>query len=189
MRHGRKNNHLGRQAAHRDALFMNLANSLIKHKRIKTTVAKAKALRKYLEPLVTKSKNDTTHSRRIVFSYLNDKEAVAELFRDISVKVAERDGGYLRIIKLGNREGDNAEMAMIEFVDFNENTLNDTRKSSAATKKRTRRGATTAKPGAEKTTAQKKETVAKEVKEEVTEDAPAKTEETTPDENNEQAEA
>lgn len=148
MRHGRKDNHLGRKTAHRSALLMNLANSLIIHKRIKTTVAKAKELRKYLEPLVTKSKEDTTHSRRTVFSYLRNKESVTELFREISAKVAERNGGYLRIIKIGNRTGDNAEMALIEFVDFNPNSLKDSQKA-AGTKKRTRRGATTAK--AEKT--------------------------------------
>lgn len=120
MRHGKKVNHLGRKAGHRNALLSNLACSLILHKRINTTLAKAKALRKYVEPLITKSKNDTTHSRRTVFSYLGNKEVVSELFRDVAPKVASRPGGYTRIIKLGNRLGDNAEMALIELVDFND---------------------------------------------------------------------
>jgi len=147
MRHGRKDNHLGRKAGHRRALLANLAVSLIMHKRITTTLAKAKELRKYLEPLVTKSKADSTHSRRIVFSYLNNKEAVTELFREVSGKIADRPGGYLRIIKLGNRQGDNAEMAMIEFVDYNANLLKD-KSAKAPAKKRTRR-AGSAKPKAE----------------------------------------
>jgi len=120
MRHGKKINHLGRTASHRKAMLANMATSLIKHKRITTTLAKAKALRQYVEPLITKSKNDTTHSRRTVFSYLQDKEAVTILFREISEKVATRPGGYTRIIKLENRLGDNAEMAFIELVDYNE---------------------------------------------------------------------
>ena len=120
MRHGKKFNHLGRQTAHRKAMLANMACSLIEHKRINTTVAKAKALRQYVEPLITKSKDDTTHNRRIVFSYLRDKFAVTELFKEVSVKVADRPGGYLRIIKLGNRQGDNASMAMVELVDYNE---------------------------------------------------------------------
>jgi large subunit ribosomal protein L17 len=120
MRHGKKNNHLGRTDSHRKAMLANMASSLIKHKRISTTLAKAKALRMYVEPLITKSKNDTTHSRRIVFGYLQDKETVTELFRDIATKVASRPGGYTRIIKLSNRLGDNAEMALIELVDYNE---------------------------------------------------------------------
>jgi len=120
MRHGKKFNHLGRQTAHRKAMLANMACSLIEHKRINTTEAKAKALRKFVEPLVTKSKSDTTHNRRTVFSYLRNKYAVTELFKEISVKVADRPGGYLRIIKLGNRLGDNAPMAMVEFVDYNE---------------------------------------------------------------------
>ncbi len=151
MRHGKKVNHLGRKKAHRDALLANLAVALITHKRINTTVAKAKALRVYVEPLITKSKEDTTHNRRIVFSYLQDKEAVAELFREVSTKIADRPGGYLRIIKLGNRQGDNAEMAMIEFVDFNTTLQKEAKKTTA--KKRTRRGSTTT------TTAKVKETV------------------------------
>ncbi len=119
MRHRKKFNHLGRKSAHRKAMLANMGSSLIKHKRINTTLAKAKALRIFLEPLITKSKNDTMHNRRVVFSRLRDKYAVTELFREISTKVADRPGGYLRIIKLGNRLGDNASMAMIEFVDYN----------------------------------------------------------------------
>jgi large subunit ribosomal protein L17 len=120
MRHGKKFNHLGRQTAHRKAMLANMACSLIEHKRINTTVAKAKALRVFVEPLITKSKSDTTHNRRVVFSYLRDKYAVTELFKEISVKIADRPGGYIRIIKLGNRQGDNAPMAMVELVDYNE---------------------------------------------------------------------
>ena len=120
MRHGKKFNHLGRQTAHRKAMLANMACSLIEHKRINTTVAKAKALRVFVEPLITKSKSDTTHNRRTVFSYLRDKYAVTELFKEISVKIADRPGGYIRIIKLGNRQGDNAPMAMVELVDYNE---------------------------------------------------------------------
>ncbi|MBD1427665.1 50S ribosomal protein L17 [Sphingobacterium arenae] len=120
MRHGKKVDKLGRTDSHRKAMLANMATSLIKHKRITTTLAKAKALRKYVEPLITKSKSDTTHSRRTVFAYLKDKEAVTLLFREISEKVASRPGGYTRIIKLENRLGDNAEMAFIELVDYNE---------------------------------------------------------------------
>jgi large subunit ribosomal protein L17 len=136
MRHGKKFNHLGRQTAHRKAMFANMACSLIEHKRINTTVAKAKALRQFVEPLITKSKEDTTHNRRVVFSYLRSKYAVTELFKEVSVKVADRPGGYVRIIKLGNRQGDNAPMAMIELVDYN-TTYNPNIK---AKKKSTRRG-------------------------------------------------
>jgi len=120
MRHGKKINHLSRKTAHRKAMLSNMACSLIEHKRINTTVSKANALRVYVEPLITKSKNDSTHNRRVVFSYLRNKYAVTELFRDVAVKVADRPGGYVRIIKLGNRQGDNADMAMIELVDYNE---------------------------------------------------------------------
>lgn len=120
MRHGKKFNHLSRKTAHRKAMLANMACSLIEHKRINTTEAKAKALRQYVEPLITKSKNDTTHNRRIVFRNLRDKYAVSELFRDVAVKVGDRPGGYIRIIKLGNRQGDNASMAMVELVDYNE---------------------------------------------------------------------
>ncbi|MFT4575377.1 MAG: large subunit ribosomal protein L17 [Polaribacter sp.] len=136
MRHGKKFNHLGRKTAHRKAMLANMTCSLIEHKRINTTEAKAKALRKFVEPLLTKSKNDTTHNRRVVFSYLRDKYAVTELFKEISVKIADRPGGYLRIIKLGNRQGDNAAMAMVELVDYNE-IYNPNGKKA---KKTTRRG-------------------------------------------------
>jgi large subunit ribosomal protein L17 len=125
MRHGKKFNHLSRTSAHRKAMLANMACSLIEHKRIKTTLAKAKALRVYVEPLITKSKNDTTHSRRIVFSYLKQKEAITELFSDIATKIAARTGGYTRILKLGNRLGDNAQMAYIELVDYNEHYTTD----------------------------------------------------------------
>lgn len=138
MRHGKKVNHLGRKSAHRKAMLSNMACSLIEHKRITTTLAKAKALRVYVEPLITKSKTDSTHSRRTVFSYLGSKEAVSELFRDVAPKVAGRPGGYTRIIRTGYRLGDNAEMCMIELVDFNELMLNDTTKKS--TTRRSRRG-------------------------------------------------
>ncbi len=123
MRHRKGFNHLGRTSSHRKAMLANMASSLILHKRIKTTTAKAKALRMYVEPLITKSKDDSTHSRRVVFSYLQDKNAVSELFREVSPKVAERPGGYTRILKIGNRLGDNAEMCFIELVDYNENML------------------------------------------------------------------
>jgi large subunit ribosomal protein L17 len=139
MRHGKKVNHLGRTSEHRKALLSNLASSLIEHKRINTTLAKAKALRTFIEPLVTKSKNDTTHNRRTVFANLKDKDAVSELFRTISPKIAERPGGYTRIIKTGFRLGDNAEMCMIEFVDFNEVYGNEKSEKKAKT---TRRGRT-----------------------------------------------
>jgi large subunit ribosomal protein L17 len=138
MRHGRTINHLGRKSEHRAALLSNLACSLIEHKRINTTVAKAKALRKYIEPLLTKSKEDSTHSRRTVFSYLKNKEAVTELFREVAPKIADRPGGYVRIIRTGFRQGDNAEMALIELVDFN--TIYGKEAEKAAAKKRTRRG-------------------------------------------------
>ena len=140
MRHGKKFNHLGRKAAHRKALLKNLSIALITHKRINTTLAKAKALRVHIEPLVTKSKNNTTHSRRVVFSYLQNKDAVKELFGPIASKVANRNGGYCRIIKTGFRKGDAAETAMIELVDFNEVYTNASKSKSAGSKKRTRRG-------------------------------------------------
>ena len=135
MRHNKKFNHLGRTASHRNAMLANMACSLIKHKRITTTVAKAKALKKFVEPLITKSKEDTTNSRRVVFSNLQDKFAVTELFKEISVKVADRPGGYTRIIKTGHRLGDNAEMCFIELVDYDENMA----KTAAPKKTRTRR--------------------------------------------------
>ena len=139
MRHGKKNNHLGRKTAHRKAMLANMACSLIEHKCINTTVAKAKALKQFVEPLVTKSKEDTTHNRRIVFSRLRQKEAVAELFRDVAVKVGDRPGGYTRIIKLGNRLGDNADMALIELVDYNE-TYNVGKATKKKSTRRSRRG-------------------------------------------------
>jgi large subunit ribosomal protein L17 len=140
MRHGKKNNHLGRKTAHRKAMLANMACSLIEHKRINTTVAKAKALKQFVEPLVTKSKEDTTHNRRIVFARLRQKDAVTALFRDVAVKVGDRPGGYTRIIKLGNRLGDNADMCLIELVDYNEvyNVGKATKKKST---RRGRRGA------------------------------------------------
>jgi len=145
MRHGRKINHLSRTTAHRKAMLANMAASLIQHKRINTTVAKAKALKQFVEPLVTKSKEDTTHNRRLVFSKLRDKYAVSELFREVASKVGDRPGGYTRIIKLGNRLGDNADMALIELVDFNEiyNTSGVTKKKSST--RRSRRGKSSAK--------------------------------------------
>ena len=138
MRHGKKVNHLSRQTAHRKSMLANMACSLIEHKRINTTVAKAKALKQFIEPLVTKSKEDTTHNRRIVMSRLRQKNAVAELFRDVAAKVADRPGGYTRIIKLGNRLGDNADMAMIELVDYNQ--LYNAGKPEKKTTRRSRRG-------------------------------------------------
>ncbi len=134
MRHGKKFMHLGRKSAHRKSMLANMACSLIEHKRINTTLTKAKALKKFFEPLVTKSKDDSTHSRRIVFRYLRNKIAVSELFREISKKIADRPGGYTRVIRLGNRFGDNAEMAMIELVDYNE-----TYSAEDKSKKKTRR--------------------------------------------------
>lgn len=142
MRHGKTFNHLGRTSTHRKSLLANMATSLILHKRITTTVAKAKELRKYVEPLISKSKEDTTHSRRVVFSYLKNKESVKELFGTVAGKVGERPGGYTRVLKMMNRKGDNAEMAIIELVDFNENLLGE--KSSKAAAKKTRRGRTKA---------------------------------------------
>ncbi|MGE0076987.1 MAG: 50S ribosomal protein L17 [Bacteroidales bacterium] len=142
MRHNKKFNHLGRKSAHRKAMLANMASSLIMHKRISTTVAKAKALRMYIEPLITKSKNDTTHSRRTVFSYLKDKYAVTELFREVSQKVANRPGGYTRILKTGTRLGDNADMCIIELVDFNTTYVKEEAKPAA---KKTRRAGTKAK--------------------------------------------
>ncbi len=141
MRHGKKFNHLGRKKGHRRALLSNLAANLIEHKRINTTLAKAKALRVYVEPLVTKAKSDTTHSRRVVFSYLQNKEALKELFGPIREKIADRPGGYVRVIRTGFRQGDAAEMAMIEFVDYNTvySTGSDA-ETGKPTRRRTRRG-------------------------------------------------
>ncbi|MEM0939068.1 MAG: 50S ribosomal protein L17 [Bacteroidota bacterium] len=139
MRHGKKFNHLGRKTAHRGAMLSNMASSLIMHKRINTTVAKAKALRKYIEPLLTKSKTDNTHSRRMVFSYLQNKESVTELFNNVADKIANRPGGYTRIIKVGTRLGDNAEMCMMELVDFNELLIKEESIEKTKTR-RSRRG-------------------------------------------------
>lgn len=167
MRHGKKFNHLKRKSAHRKAMLSNMACSLIEHKRINTTVAKAKALRQYIEPLLTKSKTDSTHSRRIVFSYLQNKYVVTELFREVAPKIADRPGGYTRIIRTGNRLGDNAEMCMIELVDFNELMLNDKPEKKT---RRSRRG------GSKKTTSDTDQTTVAtaEVVEEV-EQAPEET--------------
>ena len=144
MRHGCKQNKLSRTHAHRVAMLSNMAASLIKHKRIETTLAKAKVLRGYVEPLINRSKDDSTHSRRIVFSYLQDKEAVTELFREISQKVANRPGGYTRILKTGIRKGDNSEMAIIELVDYNENMLKENKQVKAKSTRRSRAKKTTA---------------------------------------------
>ena len=141
MRHGKKFNHLGRTASHRAALLSNMASSLILHKRIQTTVAKAKELRKYVEPMITKSKTDSTNNRRVVFSYLQSKDAIKELFSIVSEKVANRPGGYTRIIKLGNRLGDNAEMCFIELVDFNETMLAASAEKAGKTRRSRRGGA------------------------------------------------
>jgi large subunit ribosomal protein L17 len=135
MRHNKKINHLGRTSSHRKALLSNMASSLIKHKRIFTTTAKAKALRKFVEPLINKTKDDSVHSRRVVFSKLQDKEAVKELFAVVAQKVANRPGGYTRILKTGNRLGDNAAMCFIELVDFNENMLKEVKKATARTRR------------------------------------------------------
>ena len=155
MRHGKKVMHLGRKTAHRKSMLSNMACSLIEHKRINTTVTKAKALKQFVEPIITKAKSDTTHSRRLVFSSLRDKETVTELFRDVATKVGDRPGGYTRIIKLGNRLGDNASMAMIELVDYNE-----VYKSEATEKKKTRRRGGKAKTTASETVIEVKEETA-----------------------------
>ena len=166
MRHGKKIAHLGRTASHRKAMMANMASSLIEHKRINTTVAKAKALKKFVEPLITKAKSDTTHNRRIVFSALRNKYAVSELFRDIAEKVADRPGGYTRIIKVGSRLGDNASMALIELVDFN-----DTYVTEKPTKKRSRRRG--GKKKVETAPAASEADIAEDVVEEVTEEVAA----------------
>ena len=165
MRHGKKVNHLSRTSSHRKAMLANMACSLIEHKRINTTIAKAKALKKFVEPLITKSKSDTTHSRRMVFKSLRSKQGAAELFRDVAPKIADRPGGYTRIIKLGSRLGDNAEMAMIELVDFNELLL-----EGAAPKKKSRRRGKKKAEGAVAETAEVVEEVKTEVVEEVKEE-------------------
>jgi large subunit ribosomal protein L17 len=158
MRHGDKQNNLGRKSAHRESMLANMASSLIRHKRISTTVAKAKALRKYVEPLITKAKEDTTHSRRVVFGYLSDKEAVTELFREVAKKIGERPGGYTRILKTGTRLGDSAEMCIIELVDFNEAMLAEKGEKAKATR-RSRRPAK--KTGEESVAADTKKAAAK----------------------------
>ncbi len=149
MRHGKKFNHLSRTASHRGAMLSNMASSLILHKRISTTLAKAKELRKYVEPLLTKAKDDTTHSRRVVFSYLNDKDTVKVLFGEVAEKIAARPGGYTRIVKLGNRLGDNSDMCIIELVDFNENLLKDAAPAKPKTRRSRRGGKSAAAAGSE----------------------------------------
>lgn len=146
MRHGKKNNHLGRTDSHRKAMLANMASSLILHKRITTTVAKAKALRVYVEPILTKAKNDTTHSRRTVFSLLQNKEVLSILFREVAEKIANRPGGYTRIVKLGNRLGDNASMALMELVDFNEVYNTDAKVEKKSTRRRGAKKSTKAEP-------------------------------------------
>lgn len=168
MRHNKKFNHLGRTASHRKALLANMAISLIQHKRIATTLAKAKALRTYVEPLITKSKEDTTHSRRTVFSYLQNKEVVTELFRDVAVKVADRPGGYTRILRTGFRLGDNAEMCIIELVDYNENMLKDKATKKSSRTRRSSKKADEAAPVAEKAPKAPKAEKVEEVKAEET---------------------
>ena len=149
MRHNKAINHLGRKSGHRKALLANMAASLILHKRIQTTVAKAKALQSYVEPLITKSKDDSTHSRRVVFSYLKSKEAVSELFRTVAPKIADRPGGYTRVLKTGFRQGDGADMALIELVDFNEAALASAPKAAKKTTRRSSKKAAEAAPAAE----------------------------------------
>lgn len=174
MRHQKAINHLGRTSTHRKAMLANMACSLIKHKRITTTVAKAKALRSYVEPLITKSKSDSTHSRRTVFSYLQDKEAVTELFREVALKIASRPGGYTRILKTGFRLGDNADMCIIELVDYNTSMMATKETTAKKTATRRRRGAGTAKKAetAETVVSEKpaKAKAIKEVKEEKNEE-------------------
>ena len=168
MKHGKKGNHLGRKVAHRKSMLANMACSLIEHKRINTTVAKAKALKQFVEPLITKSKTDTTHNRRLAFSALRNKYAVSELFRDVAQKVGYRPGGYTRVIKMGNRLGDNADMAMIELVDFN--TVYNADKAEA--KKTTRRSRSRKKSDSEATPEAQAETPAAEVAETAAAPAP-----------------
>ena len=149
MRHNKAINHLGRKSGHRKAMLANMATSLILNKRIETTVAKAKALKMYVEPLITKSKDDSTHSRRVVFSYLKNKEAVTELFRTVAPKIADRPGGYTRVLKTGFRQGDGADMALIELVDFNEAALAAAKKPAKKTTRRSSKKAVEAAPAAE----------------------------------------
>ena len=180
MRHNKKINHLGRTKAHREAMLANMASSLIMHKRIFTTTAKAKALRKYVEPLITKSKEaynktqeESTHSRRTVFASLQNKYAVAELFSGVAEKIGDRPGGYTRIIKTGNRLGDNAAMCFIELVDFNDNMMKDTKKASTKTRRsRSRKPANATTPDASAVEAKAKEKAPAEAKAETTQEAP-----------------
>lgn len=174
MRHGKKINHLGRKSPHRKAMLSNMGSSLIEHKRINTTVAKAKALKTFIEPLITKAKTDNTHNRRVVFSYLRNKHAVTELFREVAAKVGDRPGGYTRIIKTGNRLGDNAEMCMIELVDFND-VYTNAKKEATKSKRRRRSGgkAKTEAPAPEVVEEELVAEVAEEVAEEVAPEASA----------------
>lgn len=184
MRHGKKNNHLGRTASHRSAMLSNMASSLITEKRITTTVAKAKELRKFVEPILTKAKDDTTHSRRVAFSYLNDKDTVKILFDEVANKIADRPGGYTRILKTGNRLGDNADMCIIELVDYNELMLGESDAKKSKTR-RSRRGGKSASaeaaPASEKKETKKAEPKAEAVVEEaeVVEEVETKAEEAT----------
>jgi len=179
MRHGKKFNHLGRTASHRSAMLSNMACSLIEHKRINTTVAKAKALRVYVEPILTKAKEDTTHNRRTVFSYLQSKEAVTELFRTVAPKIAERNGGYTRIIKTGFRPGDAADTALIELVDFNElyNPNAEEKKATRRSRRTTKKAETAVVEAAPKTEAKAEEPVAEATEEPKADAAEEKTEE------------
>lgn len=196
MRHGKKDNHLGRKIGHRRALLKNLAQALIQHKRITTTLAKAKALRVYIEPLVTKAKTNTTHSRRVAFSYLQNKEAVKELFGAVAEKIGDRPGGYVRVLRTGYRQGDGAEMAMIEFVDFNEvyNAGGKDESKSSSRRRRRRGGSSGGTKQETPVTAKTATAVATEPEEEITEeetlveDAVVEAEETTPEVNDAEAE-
>lgn len=180
MRHRKSFNHLGRTSSHRKAMLSNMAASLILHKRINTTLAKAKALRTYVEPLITKSKDDSTHNRRVVFSYLQNKEAVTELFREISQKIANRPGGYTRIFKTGLRLGDNAEMCLMELVDYNESYGSETKETKAKTSRRRKSSAAKAKTGEKPASPKAAITVQKEEKTPVIEEQTAVVEENTP---------
>ncbi len=185
MRHGKKFNHLGRKSAHRKAMLSNMASSLILHKRIHTTVAKAKALRVYVEPLINRSKDDSTHSRRVVFRYLQNKYAVSELFREVAQKIVDRPGGYTRILKTGSRLGDAAEMCFIELVDYNENMLSESgKKTKKVRRSRRKKSSNVAKDVAAKAD-ESSEKVAEDLKEEVAEklDNEAKSNETAGEDN------
>ncbi|HBX50522.1 MAG: 50S ribosomal protein L17 [Bacteroidetes bacterium RIFOXYA12_FULL_35_11] len=174
MRHGKTVNHLGRTSSHRKAMLSNMATSLIMHKRIETTVAKAKELKKYIEPLITKSKDDSTHSRRVVFSYLKNKFAVTELYREVAQKIASRQGGYTRILRIGNRLGDNADMCIIELVDYNENMLS-TKVKAEVKAKTTRRRKPVVKKKEAATTVEAETPVAETTQEVAAEEKPKKT--------------